>query len=260
MATHDKYLHREEVAKIEVGHTDISPRAAWVLIVFFLVSIAAIPTVQIVHDVRAEHETCWGLFAHDVAAARERLADTQASPWLIRRVFNANARLLRGINTFEDDLEDEALLSKLVHAPAQALLTEWGGVGNEKAYLGSGQWVFFRPGIDYVRMAGRAATGPAKGDLRVQRATRQARHQADRHANAGQTDDPPREALRQIRRLQGAAAKPVLRAIQARPGGPRGAGLRRRRGAGKRQAQQRQRPVPRRGHPLAARGHGTGST
>lgn len=165
VATKDKYLHREEVAKIEVGHTNISPRAAWALIVLFLVSIAAVPAVQVVHDGLARDETCWGRFARDISGAGERLTDTRAAPWLVRRVFNANARLLRGINTFEDNLEDEALLGKLVHARTQALLTEWGGVGNEKAYLGSGQWVFFRPGIDYV--TGRGFLEPASLAMRA---------------------------------------------------------------------------------------------
>lgn len=160
-----KALSREDVAKVEVGHTDIPRGAARVLVAMFLLTVAAVPVTQVIHETRAhlagERDTPWPQvtdFARlDIPASLERLKDP-APTWL-HRVFNANARALAGINRFEDDLEDQALLGEWILSPTQQVLSGRLGVGNEQAYLGRGQWLFYRPGVDYL-------TGPGFLDPR----------------------------------------------------------------------------------------------
>ena len=164
MTDETKKLTREEVAKIEVGHTAISRAGAWVLVSLFILTVAAVPVVQTIFEVGAhvaeERDAALpqalDIFQR-VPVALEKLSD--GDEWLPRRVFTANASMLRSINLFEDDLEDEALLAEAVLSPTQALLTNWLGAGNEEAYVGEGQWLFYRPGIDYV-------TGPGFLDAR----------------------------------------------------------------------------------------------
>jgi len=164
MAKDTKQLSREEIAQIEVGHTAISGRAAWVLVVLFALTIVAVPVSQIICETRdylaGVRDTplpqSTEIFQR-IPEAVEKFAEAGRSPF--RRLFNANATMLRSINMFEDDLEDEAVLAKLVLSPMQSLLTDWLGAGNEQAYIGRGQWLFYRPGIDYV-------TGPGFLDPR----------------------------------------------------------------------------------------------
>jgi alginate O-acetyltransferase complex protein AlgJ len=83
-------------------------------------------------------------------ALRELTADG-GSLW--SRTFAANRALLRDINTYEDALEDESIVSKRVLPATQSALTRL-GAGNEKAYCGRDGWLFYRPDIDYVTDAG----------------------------------------------------------------------------------------------------------
>ena len=155
MTDNKRKLGREEVAKIEVGHTTVTPARSWALIGLFALTVAVVPLSQLIFEMTAyfagERDTVWPQpteIFQEIPAALEKLTDTDRS--LFGRVFKANATMLRSINTFEDNLEDEALLAKLLLSPIQSLFAEHLGAGNEEAYVGRGQWLFYRPGIDYV--------------------------------------------------------------------------------------------------------------
>ncbi len=173
MSEERKKLTREDIAKIEIGHTDVSPRAAWVLILALLVTIFAIPAIQHTWEIRqgligarpSAVPQCYEIFGKlddpfAVAAESER-----SFPWNIIR---GNSVLLREINRYEDTLEEESLLQRWLLPSAQAALVRFGGAGNEQAYIGKDGWLFYRPSIDHLvgpgflapdRLAARAASG-----------------------------------------------------------------------------------------------------
>jgi len=155
MTQQHSQLSREETAKVEIGHTWVTGPMAWALIGLFLVTIAIVPASQVIWEVNAwlggfRHSAWPQAFAifRALPEAAQRLAEADGS--LPGRVFEANAVMLRNIDRYEEDLEDHSLLQKLVLSPVQAILTDRLGAGNEEAYPGTGQWVYYRPSFDYV--------------------------------------------------------------------------------------------------------------
>lgn len=157
-------LSREEIAKIEIGHTDI---AAWLARTMTAVFLAAIFAVPLVHEFTAPADDnsppattwprCCSIFTAlpEVAVAFDR-AD---GDWW-QRTLAANARLLKTVDLYESSLKDESLLVERLLGPTQYCLSRWGGLGNEKAYLGRDGWLFYRPSVDYT-------TGPGFLDPRI---------------------------------------------------------------------------------------------
>ncbi|HVW02120.1 MAG TPA: hypothetical protein VHB77_17345, partial [Planctomycetaceae bacterium] len=144
-------LSREEIAKREIGHTDIRPVTAWTLTVAFLATIVVVPTVQAVHELRqapaGRLPRCCSLFG-ELPEVIEPFQNSGERP--LNGVLSANSRLLKSIQRYERQLEDESLLGKAVLPPLQHQLSLWGGAGNEQAYLGRDGWLFYRPGVDYL--------------------------------------------------------------------------------------------------------------
>jgi len=153
-------LCREEIAAIEVGHTDVSPRTARVMVVAFLAVIIGVPLVQVAHEVSGAG--AGGTERRVQCAEVVRILPTGAelrSVDGVTSMVRLSNRMLGDINRFEDDLEEASVLQRALIPPAQWLLTGCLGAGNEKAYCGRGQWLFYRPGIDYV--TGRGFLDPA---------------------------------------------------------------------------------------------------
>lgn len=148
-------LSREDIAKIEIGHTDISRGLVRLLFFAFLATIGAVPAWQHAREI-AEHRAgrradalpqCYDTFKHAVRAFRQW---PELPGSLFRRVAALNALLLRDIHAYEDELEESSRLGQAVLPRAQYVLTRWLGVGNEKTYVGRGGWLFYRPEIDYL--------------------------------------------------------------------------------------------------------------
>ncbi|MFP4054967.1 MAG: alginate O-acetyltransferase AlgX-related protein, partial [Phycisphaerae bacterium] len=173
MAETEKKLTREDIAKIEIGHTDVSRPVAWALILVVLATVFAVPAVQHVAEIQrglggkrpSPLPQAYEIFGKlddpfHVAARSQR-----EFPW---NVLRGNSVLLREINRFEDDLEDSSLLQQWLLPPAQAALIRYGRAGNEQAYVGRDDWLFYRPGVDHLtgpgflnedRLAARRASG-----------------------------------------------------------------------------------------------------
>lgn len=157
-----KKLSREEVAALEVGHTDVSPAVARFLIAVFLLVITGVPAFQLACELRNIFSARPGEAQPASATGGRKLPqccdvlDILPSGEEVRSLdgFSAfvklNTRMLRDINGFEDDLEGESVLQKALIPPTQSVLTGWLGAGNEKVYCGRDRWLFFRPGIDYL--------------------------------------------------------------------------------------------------------------
>jgi len=158
-------LTREDIAKIEVGHTDLTSPMAWTLGLVFLSVIFLVPTVQVLREKGHETPGCLEILSAPGRAA-EAFAESESS--LFHRFKQANRSLLLDINTYEDRLTEESFLTKALVPTVQLFMASILGGGNEKAYIGRDKWLFYRPSLDYltgpgfldpVRLAHRAAMG-----------------------------------------------------------------------------------------------------
>ena len=148
---------REEIAKIEVGHTTVPPPVAAALVAFFLLTIGGVLAVEIAAARSASESTVWSRLAsipRDLSAAIQRAA---GSP--LNRVLAGNRAVLAGLAGFERALEDESLLGRTLRPPAQQVLSRWLGAGNERVYVGrqaedGTRWVFYRPDVEYITSRG----------------------------------------------------------------------------------------------------------
>lgn len=160
--TRSPALSREEIAKIEIGHTDVSPRLARALTGVFLALVFAVPVMQFAYDRRAPSaadasaqsvpsrapEPTPSLLVARYRANRE--AAQAEAPGFVGQVLALNRTLLEWITRFEEYLDDASLLGRTVRPPGQYVLTRGLGVGNEQAYAARAGWLFFRPDLDYL--------------------------------------------------------------------------------------------------------------
>lgn len=143
---------REELAKREIGHTDMTPWAKRTLMGVFFVSIIGVPLVQLAVEAHAgDSNFRAAMIARVVPEAQSVWETTEGSSW--ERLKRTNATVLRSINDYEDDVERGSFLRDAVLPPAQSLLARY-GAGNEKAYPGRDGWLFFRPSIDLLTGSG----------------------------------------------------------------------------------------------------------
>lgn len=145
-------LSREEMAKREIGHTDMTLWAKRLLLMVFIVSIIGVPLVQLAVESTDENSeyraAAIGRIVPDAKAVWET---SEGSAW--NRLKRTNATVLRAINNYEDDVERGSFLRDAVLPPIQSLLISH-GAGNEKAYCGRDGWLFYRPSIDLLTGAG----------------------------------------------------------------------------------------------------------
>ena len=163
---------REEQAKLEIGHTEISPGVKWTLCVVGLFTLFAVPSAQAYREMRQHAEgrregrwpQCCDIFA---ALPRAEAAYRAPDGGWIAKTLRANAVLMQALDKYEKDLKSESFLTQFVLPPTQELLV-YAGSGNEKGYVGRQGWLFYRPGIDYCtgpgflnprHMSRRAASG-----------------------------------------------------------------------------------------------------
>ena len=183
---------REEQARLEIGHTEISPGVKWTLLAIGLFTLFAVPAVQTYREMRqyaeGRQEGPWSQCCDILGALPRAVAayNEHDGGW-ISKTFRANAALMQAIDEYEKDLKAESLLTQVVLPPVQELLVYAGG-GNEKGYVGRQRWLFYRPGIDYC-------TGP--GFLSPRHMARRAESGTGRRP-APQPD--PRRAILQFHR------------------------------------------------------------
>lgn len=185
MATHDigtdrpvSPLDREEIARIEVGHTNVSRRVAKAMVATFLLMLAVLPLV--------EFRGALGALGAAGAAGAPRAPSASAAAW--DRLVAANRVVLAKINAFEAALEDRSAMGRLLRPPAQRGLSGWFGAGNERVYIGRDGWLFYRPDVEYV--TGRGFLDPRELERRVAAASE--------YETPPQPD--PRPAIRQFAR------------------------------------------------------------
>jgi alginate O-acetyltransferase complex protein AlgJ len=129
-AAHRK-LPREEEADLALKNTKFTPGTRQALIALFLLTILAVPVIQLVGEFRA-------------AGSISRLPMVsifKSLPWL------PHAEDLKRV---ERTLENESLVSQWLLPRMQYLLTVVLGAGNEQVYLGHDPWLFYRADVDHV--------------------------------------------------------------------------------------------------------------
>ncbi len=170
---------REEIAKIEVGHTAVDPRTARLLVAAFVVAVALVPLAEWLgaQALRtAGQATAWSHLQDLPRGMRARAAEARAagaSTW--GRLVAANRVALGAFSAFEIALEDESRLGQALRPPAQLVMTGLLGAGNERVYPGRDGWLFYRPDVDYV--TGRPFLDPKELARRIR--------------NAAEWDQPP---------------------------------------------------------------------
>lgn len=142
-------LSREDIAKREIGNTDISSRLARAMTLGFLFLIGAVPVAQMALELSSEQGRVHSLTIFKaIPEAADAFLTAQGGPY--RKTLQANARLLQRIRDYESEMDSTSLLTRTLLGRCQLLLSRYLGQGNEKAYLGRRDWLFFRPDVDHV--------------------------------------------------------------------------------------------------------------
>jgi alginate O-acetyltransferase complex protein AlgJ len=147
-------LSREDIAKIEIGQTNVSPAVVRALVVFFLAVISVVPILEIVGERLASEDrvvSSWSRLTEIPAAIRTHSAGI---PTAWSRIVSGNRAVLEALFAFENALEDESVIGETLRPRAQWVLSGWLGAGNERVYVGRDRWLFYRPDLEYLTGAG----------------------------------------------------------------------------------------------------------
>ncbi len=112
-------LSREEIAKREIGVTEVSKSQKLFLSIFFLFVIGIYPCIQFVYS----------------------------SP--LKEIRPA-ATAQKAFKQYETAIEDTSLLRAVLLTPAQEFLTKCFRTGNEKVIVGCDGWLFYSGDYDYL--------------------------------------------------------------------------------------------------------------
>jgi len=149
---------REEIAKREIGVTAVSPALAWFLLIAFLIAIGIVPLFEWARTRASGNATsAWSQLTelgNRVPATLAQAGTPNAPVGWWRRLVAVNREVLAALTAFENALEDESHLGRLLRPPAQWVLSGWLGAGNERAYVGRDGWLFYRSDVDYVTSPG----------------------------------------------------------------------------------------------------------
>lgn len=156
-----KPLSREEIAKIEIGHTDSTRAIDWFLTLFFLAVIVTVPLVQLARDfaaIRAGKEPgrnlpqsldVFSFLLPSLSEVSDLFVDGAAEKGgFLAAGSRMNNRMLGDIQRYETDLKDRDEVMQWVIPRMQVPVTAWLKGGNEDAYCGRDGWLFYRKDID----------------------------------------------------------------------------------------------------------------
>jgi alginate O-acetyltransferase complex protein AlgJ len=129
-----KQLTREEIAAIELGHTEIGPLAAKVFSIIFIVLIIAIPGIHVIR-----HGSAVGSIFPAIGAAFKT-----SSP----KEFNDT--LKKGFHDYEDSINETTPVREAFLEPLQQFLLTALKTGNEKVIVGKDGYLFYPEDVDYL--------------------------------------------------------------------------------------------------------------
>jgi alginate O-acetyltransferase complex protein AlgJ len=143
--THRK-ISREDEAELALTRTTFTPGTQTLLIALFLLTIVAVPAIQLASELRAQRPGALPMF--DVfktlpSWTQVRTAHGPADLWHLLPRPDA-------IKAAEKALENESVISQSLRPHVQATLTGSLRAGSEQAYPGRDGWLFYRPDVDYI--------------------------------------------------------------------------------------------------------------
>jgi alginate O-acetyltransferase complex protein AlgJ len=152
-------LSREEIAKIEIGHTDSTPAKNWFLTLFFLVVIFSVPVLQNAREfaaIRSGAETgrrlpqSWDVFSFLLPSLAEWRAFFGAgdAAGMFASARQTNNRMLRDIQAYETALKDRDGIVEAMIPVMQTVVSGWLKGGNEDASCGRDGWLFYRRDLE----------------------------------------------------------------------------------------------------------------
>jgi alginate O-acetyltransferase complex protein AlgJ len=153
---------REEEALAEIEHTVVSPNTVRMLLAAFLLSLAALPVLELAMARRAPETgigAAWSHLSGIPGEVRSQLAQRADAGWW-QRLTTANRIALSGLSGFERALENDSFIGRKLRAPAQFAMTQWLGAGTEGVYVGRDGWLFYHPDLAYV--SGRGFLDPVR--------------------------------------------------------------------------------------------------
>jgi len=166
-------LTAEGIAQAEIGTTGVSPAVKWFLLLAFLCTIAAVPLVQYLGDLRADLKAGAKTSLLPKSFAAFSYADQDQDRDLeklrmkvsglgygldLTRLYNGKA--MEAAKKFESSIEEESWLLKALGPAVENVLIGMLGSGSRDVYCGRDGWLFFRPTIEYL-------TGPGFLDAEV---------------------------------------------------------------------------------------------
>ena len=205
-------MTREELAEIEVGKTAINRATSIVMVAGFILTIVGVPFVQHVIEIRGGFlksgswvwPKAYEIFNYPRRAWRELIDPANGS--FLNRLQAANGQLTRGLQNYEDALEDDSFIARSALPHAQALTAEFLGLGNEQVYLGRDRWLFYEPDVTYV-------TGPGFLSSAWQRSRLHSTEESGRPVQAD-----PRKAIIEFRdQLQARGIRLIIMPIPVKP-------------------------------------------
>ena len=193
----DQPLTREQVAHLEIGHTDVTPSVARGIVAAFLVFIGAVGLFEIARAAAGDQAS---------RAPWQRLARISSDAAAAQGLFAANRAVLEGLHEFETSLEDEASVGQLLRPPVQEFVSGTLGGGNEQVYIGREGWLFYRPDVEYVTGRGFLAEDVLERRIRI----------ADEWTTPPHPD--PRPAIRRFRQeLEAQGIALILMPVPVKP-------------------------------------------
>ena len=175
--SHHKRHSREEIAKIEIGHTESTRAINWFLTLFFMATITLVPLLQMGREfaaIRAGQESgrslpqSFDVFSFILPSGAELKSLATGEGGVLAAGSRVNNRMLGDIQRYETHLKERDSLMQWVIPRMQIPVTAWLKGGNEDAYCGRDGWLFYRRDIDSLTgrgfldpeiLARRAASG-----------------------------------------------------------------------------------------------------
>ena len=165
-----RHISREEEAELALNNTRFTPGTRAVLITLFLLTLLAVPALQLATEYRQTHAIAkmplFDLF---------KLIPSPAKLQATRTLADVDGLIPRAgeIKAAEKALENESVVSQWLLPRVQSFLTGTLRAGNEQAIPGRDGWLFYRPDVEYLtgppfldpaRMKARARTAGVQPD------------------------------------------------------------------------------------------------
>ena len=140
-------LTREHEAELALTHTVFTPGTPLFLVAMFLLTIASVPVIQVVAELRTPRAG-GGLPMLDLFKAlpsAKRIGSVRS----LRDAWNLLPHA-EELKSAEKALEGDSVVSQWLLPSVQSLLIGKLRAANEQVYLGRDGWLFYRPDVDYV--------------------------------------------------------------------------------------------------------------